>query len=107
ITVVTGARVCADGGAGGQGGSVVAFGGQGGESPCDGQAGAPPTHTLNAGGDGTAGAFGTTPPINAVNEPTADVGGGGGGGGTGWIRLHAISGAPTVQGTVTPPPKIN
>ena len=114
VTVATSGVVCADGGSGGEGGGLTSKGNDGTVSMCTGVTAATTPKVLNTlGGDGGDGGYaGTTTGGTGgaglhFNSANPNGGGGGGGGGVGWIRLHAISNAPTADGVVTPAPKLN
>ncbi len=111
VTIANSARVCADGGAGSEGGGSSNTGNAGGTSPCTGSSGASTDNTGNMfGGGGGTGGFRNTPtgasagPASNLSPAGDGAGGGGGGGGVGWIRLRAVGTTPTVNGTVTPAP---
>jgi hypothetical protein len=110
ITISAGSHVCADGGAGSEGGGSSNPGAAGGTSPCSGTAGATTTAFNMLGGTGGNGGFrATTKGGNAgpaSNDSTGGhgAGGGGGGGGVGWIRMRGVTSAPAISGTVSPAP---
>jgi len=110
-TVTVSGRLCADGGAGSEGGGGLGSGGAGGRSPCTGATGAlggnSTTYGGNAGGGGhrnnvTGGTGGP-----GGNDGTYGGGGGGGGGGVGWIRLRAVGGSPVNGAVTSPAPTLN
>jgi len=110
-SVTVAGRLCADGGAGSEGGGGMSSGGPGGRSPCTGSSGAVGGNITSFGGNAGGGghrnnAIGATGGPGA-NDGVNGGGGGGGGGGVGWIRLRAVGGTPGNTAVASPAPTLN
>jgi hypothetical protein len=109
VTIHSAGGLCADGGAGAEGGGSSITGAPGGLSPCTGVLRAA-TLDLSSGGNGGSGGY--RPDENGLaalpGNGGSSAGGGGGGGAAGWIRIRSIM-APSINVTaaITPAPDLN
>lgn len=101
LTVIVGGTLAANGGAGG-GGSAQANSGTPGQNAIVGATAA--AGGVGGGNAGIGGNGGTGTIAPTVGQSSTDVNAGAGGGGAGVIVIRAL--APTVSGTVSPPPMI-
>src|SRR5690606_8204956 len=84
------ARICADGGSGGEGGGATVGGNDGLRSPCTALFGAETPRTPNlVGGRGGRGGFREETQGGVAGPASSSGGGGGGGGSVGWIRINS------------------
>jgi hypothetical protein len=114
VGLTSSARLCADGGAGSQGGGSTSPGTAANTSPCSGTSGAAATSTNDFGGAGGTGGFlkgakgGDAGGASNASMGGHGAGGGGGGGAAGYIRLHQQAGnATATTGSIVTPAATN